>query len=66
MVNTYQEIKTRQDKDIITKVNDIDVGDKGSVASLIGEYAPGETVQMTLLRDGKTMTVNIILAAYNV
>lgn len=55
-----------KDKDIITKVNDIDVGDKGSVASLIGEYAPGETVQMTLLRDGKTMTVNIILAAYNV
>lgn len=55
-----------KDKDIITKVNDIDVGDKGSVASLIGEYAPGETVQMTLLRDGKTMTVNVTLAAYNV
>lgn len=53
-----------KDKDIITKVNDIEVGDKGSVASLVGEYAPGDKVQLTILRDGKTMTVTVTLAKY--
>lgn len=53
-----------KDKDIITKVNDIEVGDRGSVASLVGEYAPGEKVQLTVLRDGKTLTMTITLAKY--
>lgn len=54
-----------QDKDIITKVGNIEVGDKGSVSSLIGEYAPGETVELTLLRGSNTLTVRVTLAAYN-
>lgn len=54
-----------KDKDIITKVNGIEVGDRGSVASLVGEYAPGEKVQLTILRDGKTMTVTVTLAKYS-
>ncbi len=53
-----------QDKDIITKINDIDVGDKGSVSSLVAEYAPGDTIQLTILRGGKTSTVRVTLAAY--
>ncbi len=53
-----------KDKDIITKVGAIAVGDRGGVASLIGEYAPGETVDLTILREGKTMTVGVTLAAY--
>jgi serine protease Do len=53
-----------KDKDIITKVGDIEVGDRGSVASLVAEYAPGDTIDLTLLRDGKTMTVKVTLAAY--
>ena len=51
-------------KDIITKINDKEVGDNGGVASLIGEYKPGDTVQLTILRDGKTLTVRVTLAAY--
>lgn len=53
-----------KDKDIITKVGDIDVGQRGSVASLVSEYAVGEKVQLTLIRDGKTMTVTVTLEAY--
>jgi S1-C subfamily serine protease len=53
-----------KDKDVITKVGSIEVGDKGGVSSLIGEYAPGDTVELTLLRDGKTITVKVTLAAY--
>lgn len=51
-------------KDIITKINDKTVGDKGGVASLIGEYKPGDTIQVTLLRDGKTLEVRVTLASY--
>lgn len=54
-----------KDGDIITKVNDIEVGDKGSVASLVAEYAPNDTVTLTLLRDGKTQTVEVTLGTYN-
>ncbi len=53
-----------QDKDIIVKVGGIDVGDKGSISSLIAEYAPGDTVQLGVLRDSKAMTMTATLAAY--
>lgn len=53
-----------KDKDIITKVNGAIVGDAGSMSSLIGQYRPGETVQLTVLREGKEQTVAATLAAY--
>ena len=53
-----------KDKDIITKVGSIEVGDRGGISSLVAEYAPGETIQVTVLRDGKTMTLNVKLDAY--
>jgi serine protease Do len=53
-----------KEKDIITKVGDVEVGEKGNVSTLVGEYAPGETIALTILRDGKTMTLNVTLAAY--
>ncbi len=53
-----------QDKDIITKVGDIEVGDRGGISTLIAEYAPGETVPVTILRDGRTMVMNVTLDAY--
>lgn len=53
-----------KDKDIITKVGDIDVGDRGSVASLVAEYAPEDTIKLTILRDGKTVTVDAKLIAF--
>lgn len=53
-----------KDKDIITKVGNVDVGNKGGVSSLVGEYAPGDTIQLTILRNGQTITVNVTLQAY--
>ena len=50
--------------DIITSVNGVKVGSAGTVSSLIGEYAPGDTVQLVVLREGKEITVNIELEAY--
>jgi serine protease Do len=54
-----------KEKDIITKVNGVEVGKAGDVASLVGEYAPGDTIELTLLRGGQVQTVRVTLAAYN-
>lgn len=53
-----------QDKDIITKVGGIDVGDRGDVSSLVAEYAPGDTIDLTILRGGQTMTIKVTLSEY--
>lgn len=53
-----------KEKDIITKINGIAVGKSGSVSTLIGEYAPGDTVQLTVIRDGKERAVNVTLGSY--
>lgn len=53
-----------KDKDIITKVGDLEVGEHGSVATLISEYAIGDKVALTVLRDGKTLTLTVELQAY--
>jgi len=51
--------------DIITKVNGYSVGEVASVSSLISEYEPGDTVQLTVLRGGQALTKSVTLAAYN-
>jgi S1-C subfamily serine protease len=53
-----------KEKDIITKVNGVDIGAKGSVATLVGEYKPGDTVELTILRDGRTLNLKVTLGAY--
>lgn len=52
-----------KNKDIITAVNGIKIGSAGSLSSLIGEYKPGDTVQLTVIRDGKEIAVNVELGA---
>lgn len=54
-----------KDKDIITKVNGIAVGPGSDVASLVAEYTPGDTIQLTVLRGSQELTLNVTLAAYN-
>lgn len=53
-----------KDKDIITKINGFTIGKNGSVSTLIGEYIPGDTVQLTILRDGEEHTINVTLGSY--
>lgn len=55
-----------KDKDIITKVNGVPVGKAGSVSTLIGEHAPGETIQLTIIRDGKEQNLKLTLENYQV
>ncbi len=53
-----------KDNDIITKVNDLEVGPGKSISTLIGEYKPGDTVQLTIIRDGQTIQRNIELTTF--
>ena len=53
-----------KDKDIITAVNGVKVGASGSLSNLIGEYKPGDTVQLTVLREGKEIAINVTLEGY--
>lgn len=54
-----------KDKDIITKVNDIEVGDRAGVSSIVGQYAPGDTIHLTILRGGQTLKIDVTLSAYS-
>ncbi|MBQ6570953.1 trypsin-like peptidase domain-containing protein [Candidatus Saccharibacteria bacterium] len=53
-----------KDKDIITAVNGVKIGASASLSSLIGEYKPGDTVQLSILRDGRELALNVTLGAY--
>lgn len=53
-----------KDGDIIIKIGNFTVGKNGGVSSLIAAYRPGETVQITILRDGKELVKEVTLAAY--
>lgn len=53
-----------KDKDVIAKVGDLEVGEHGNVSSLIGEYGVGDTVELTIIRGGKTITIKVTLDAY--
>ncbi len=50
--------------DIITKVNDETLGRQGSLASVVGQYRPGDTITVTYVRDGQERTTTITLGQY--
>lgn len=51
--------------DIITAVNGVRIGSAGSVSSLIGEYRAGDSVKLTVVRDGKEIELTAVLDAYS-
>lgn len=51
--------------DIITKVNGVSVGTQGGVSSLVAEYAPGDTIELTVVRGDRTLTIKVTLTAYS-
>lgn len=54
-----------KEKDVVTKINGLAVGSEGGVSSLIGEYAPGDTVELTVLRGGKEIVLKATLGSYS-
>ncbi len=52
-----------QEKDIITAVDGIEVGGSNSLTSLIARNRVGETVELTVVRDGQEQKISIVLEA---
>lgn len=50
--------------DIITKLSDTPLGRGASITTLVGEHSPGDKVDLTVLRDGKELTLSVTLGAY--
>jgi serine protease Do len=53
-----------KEKDIITKINGAAVGRNGGVSSLVGAYAPGDTIGTTVVRDGSEKELRVTLGTY--
>lgn len=52
-----------KEKDIITKVNNVSIDDKTSLTSALSRFKVGDTVTLTVAREGKTITVKATLEA---
>ena len=53
-----------KEKDIIVAVNGVKIGSAGSVSSLVGEYQPGETVKLSVVRDGRNIELSATLDTF--
>jgi len=51
--------------DVITAVDGEQIDDAKSLSRVIGSKAPGTTVQLTIWRDGKSITVSVTLGTFN-
>jgi len=49
--------------DVITKLNGQSVTDAGQLQMEVGQKRPGETIQLEVVRDGKSMTIPVTLEA---
>ena len=49
------------DKDVITKVNGVSIDDKTSLASALSKFKVGQQVNLTVVRNSKTITVKVSL-----
>lgn len=51
--------------DIIQKINDDTIGEHHDLSSIIGQYRPGDKVKLTVLRDGKSISIDLTLGSYD-
>jgi S1-C subfamily serine protease len=47
--------------DIITKINDQEIDTVHPLDAVLSQFSPGDKVTLTILRDGKTVTVEVTL-----
>jgi len=53
-----------RDGDVVLKIGGVEVGVRGSILTLVGEYMAGETVEMVVLRGGEEIRLTVTLGAY--
>ncbi len=47
--------------DVITKIDGVSIGERASIASILGKYQPGNTVELTVVRGNDTITLKLKL-----
>lgn len=52
-----------KEKDIITAIDGVKIDENNSLVSVLGKHAVGDTVKLTIIRDGKEISVNVKLEA---
>lgn len=52
-----------QEKDIITKIDNTSIDENNSLTSVLGRHQVGDKVTLTVIRDGKTLTIPVTLEA---
>ncbi len=52
-------------KDIITKVNNTAIDQQHPLSSVMAQFVPGDTIDVTYIRDGRDQTTKVKLEAYN-
>ena len=50
--------------DVITKVNGTDLTDTKTLGTMMAQFGPGDKVTLTVIRGGKSQTVDVTLAPY--
>ena len=50
-----------KENDIVTALNGINIDTEHPLDALLTQFAPGETITMTVLRDGKSQTLSVVL-----
>jgi serine protease Do len=50
-----------KEKDIITKIGDVEINEKSSLASALGKFKVGDSVDLTIYRDGKEHKISATL-----
>lgn len=51
-----------KEKDIITKIDNVELDEKSNLTSVLGRYRVGDKVKLTVARDGRTITLEVTLA----
>jgi serine protease Do len=59
--NSPAEKAGLKEKDIITKIGTQELDEKNDLVTVMGKYKVGDVVTLTVLRDGKTITIDVKL-----
>jgi serine protease Do len=50
-----------KEKDIIVKIDDQEINEKNDLVTILGTKKPGDSTKLTVIRDGKEMTISVTL-----